>query len=429
MGELLKTPRMRLYFLGNSLSQIGDHALWLAAGIWVKELTGSTSMAGLCLFFLSAGTLLSPLTGLVVDRVRRKPLILVTDSVTGLLVLSLTLVHRADQVWMIYAVMFLYGVSGTISGSATAALLPTLVPKELLGPANGLSQALSRGQRLITPALGVGLLALYGGKAVALLDAASFAAGVACWALIDVDEDRPSPSGKHWTRETAAGFAFLARTPVLRQLTITLTAGVFVMGFFETLGIAIVTTGLHHSPSWADVVVTAMGITGVIGGLSAGVLVERLGPGRLTATGLAVTGVSALVLAVPDDAVVVSGSALVGLGLPFVTVGAITAMQLNTPNELMGRVAGVDNFLVSGGQSLGIATGAALISVLHYRDLCYLVAGVLALATLYLTTRPEQRHGAVPAARGASTAGAAVTTGGGTASRRLVPLPVRRRRP
>jgi MFS family permease len=174
MGEPLAIPRMRLYFLGNSLSGIGDYALWLAAGIWVKELTGSTSKAGLCIFFLTAGTLLPPLTGLIVDRVRRKPLILITNSVTGLLVLSLTLVHHADQVWLIYSVMFLYGVSGTISGSAMAALLPKMVSKELLGSANGLSQALTQGQRLITPALGVGLLALYGGRAVALLDAASF---------------------------------------------------------------------------------------------------------------------------------------------------------------------------------------------------------------------------------------------------------------
>ncbi|MFI6494551.1 MFS transporter [Streptomyces sp. NPDC050564] len=412
MGELLAISRMRLYFLGNSLSGIGDYALWLAAGIWVKELTGSTSKAGLCIFFLTAGTLLSPLTGLIVDRVRGRPLILITNSMTGLLVLSLTLVHHADQVWLIYSVIFLYGVSGTISGSAMAALLPKMVSKELLGSANGLSQALTQGQRLITPALGVGLLALYGGRAVALLDAASFAVGVACWAFIKMEEDRSGPSGKHWRRESAAGFAFLIRTPVLRQLTITLTAGIFVMGFFETLGIAIATTGLHHSPSWTGVIVTAMGVTGIIGGLSAGLFIKHIGPGRLTAVGLAITSASALVMAIPNDAVVITGATLLGLGLPFVTVGAITAMQVNTPNELMGRVAGVDNFLVGGGQVLGIATGAALISVLYYRNLCYLAAGVLALAAIYLISRPEQRQSKMSSAQAAGASEPAVTVAG-----------------
>jgi MFS family permease len=392
MGELFATRRMRLYYLGNTLSTIGDYALWLAAGIWVKELTGSTAQAGLCMLGLTLGTLLAPLTGVIVDRVRRKPLIIVTNAVTGLMVLSLTRVHHADQVWMIYTVMFLYGLIGTMSGSAMSALLPRMVPEELLGTANGLSQALTQGQRLITPALGVGLLALYGGGAVALLDAVSFAAGVACWAFITVEDEKPAPSGDSWLRETTAGFVFLAKSAVLRQLTVSLTVALFVMGFFETVGIAIATVGLHHAPTWTGVLVTAMGVTGIVGGVSAGAVMKRLGPGRLTAAGLGLCGLSALVMAVPEDAVVMAGALVFGLGLPFVIVGAMTAVQLNTPNELMGRVSGVNNFLVTGGQSLGIAVGAALISVLYYRDLLYVAAGVLALTALYLITRREQRQ-------------------------------------
>jgi MFS family permease len=399
MGELFATRRMRLYYLGNTLSTIGDYALWLAAGIWVKELTGSTSRAGLCMLALTLGTLLAPLTGAVVDRVRRKPLIIAANSVTGLLVLSLARVHHADQVWMIYTVMFLYGLITTMSGSAMSALLPRMVPEEQLGTANGLSQALTQGQRLITPAIGVGLLALYGGGAVALLDAASFAAGVACWAFIEVEDEKPVPSGSggSWLRETAAGFVFLAKTAVLRQLTLSLTVALFVMGFFETVGIAIATVGLHHAPTWTGALVTAMGVTGIVGGVSAGAVMKRLGPGRLTAAGLALCGVSALVMAAPVDAVVMGGALVFGLGLPFVIVGALTAVQLNTPNELMGRVSGADNFLVTGGQSLGIAVGAALISVLYYRDLLYVAAGVLVLTALYLLTRSEQRQPAAAA--------------------------------
>jgi MFS family permease len=381
MRELLAIPRMRLYFLGNSLSSIGDYALWLAAGIWVKELTGSTSKAGLCMLCLITGTLLSPLTGVIVDRVRRRPLIMATNAVTGLLVLSLTQVHRADQVWLIYLVMFLYGISTDISGSAMSALLQRMVPEDRLGPANGLSQALTQGQRLITPAIGVGLLA-----------AASFGAGLVCWAFIRVEEQPPVRSGGNWRRETAAGFVFLARTPVLRQLSLALTLGLFVMGLFETLGIAVATVGLHHSPSWTGVIVTAMGVTGVVGGVTAGSVMGRLGPGRLTALGLALSGVSALVMTVPVDAVVIGAALLFGLGLPFVIVGAMTAVQLNTPNELMGRVSGADNFLVTAGQSLGIGTGAVLIAVLPYRDLACVAAALLGLAAVYLVTRPEQRQ-------------------------------------
>ncbi|QMU77566.1 MFS transporter [Streptacidiphilus sp. PB12-B1b] len=398
MRELFAIPGMRLYFLGNSLSGIGDYALWLAAGIWVRELTGSTAQAGLCFLCLVAGTLLSPLTGIVVDRVRRRPLIMATNAATGLLVLTLTAVHRAGQVWLVFGVMFLYGLSSSITGSAMSALLPKLVPERLLGSANGFSQALGQGQRLITPALGVGLLSVAGGGAVAVLDAVSFAAGTVCWAFITIEEDRPEPSGTRWVRDTAAGFAYLSRTPLLRQLTAAMTVAFFVMGFFETLGIAIATTGLRHAPSWTGVIVTAMGVTGIIGGLSAGAVMNRVGPGRLSALGLGFAAVAALVDGVPRDAVVIAGAMLLGLGIPYIVVGTMTAMQLNTPNELMGRVSGADNFLVTGGQSVGIATGAGLISFVYYRDLCYLVAGVLALTAGYLLTRRAQRPGPVAAA-------------------------------
>jgi hypothetical protein len=83
-----------------------------------------------------------------------------------------------------------------------------------------------------------------------------------------------------------------------------------------------------------------------------------------------------------------------GLSLPWIIASAMTIMQTNTPSELMGRVSGADGFVITIAQSIGIAGGAALISVFYYRTLCYFVAGVALLATIYLATRAEQRKGA-----------------------------------
>lgn len=62
MRPLLAHRDGRLYLAGQSLSLVGDSALWLAMGIWVKLLTGSNSAAGM--IALVSGTLLAPLTGL-----------------------------------------------------------------------------------------------------------------------------------------------------------------------------------------------------------------------------------------------------------------------------------------------------------------------------------------------------------------------------
>ncbi len=399
MRELFKYGNFRIYFIGSTVDTIGDMAFWLAAAIWVRELTGSTAQAGLSIMFLSFGTLLSPLTGIVVDRLPRKRTLITVNALTALILLSLTTVHGARDVWLIFLVMFLYGLSNTITTAAFNGLKEQLMPKELFGDASGLSQAVQQGVRLFTPALGLGLLSAFGGPALAFMDAATFVIGLVCWSLIRIDDPKPQrpETTTNWRQESVAGFRYLFGTPVLRQLTIALSVAVFGLGFLETLGMAVATVGLHHSPTWVGVIVTVIGVTGLAGGLTAGALMKRLGPGHLVGVGLSACAVASLLMAVPNEYVVLGAAGAFGIGLPFAIVGAMSAIQLFTPNELMGRVSGVDNLLVSGLQVVGISTGAALIGVVYYRDLCYLVAGTLAVSAAYIFTRRAQRKANLPA--------------------------------
>jgi MFS family permease len=158
------------------LSSIGDNALWLAMGIWVKILTGSNSAAGLVFFAYCCGTLLAPVCGMVADRLPRKPLLGAVNLAGAGLVCLLLLVHTRSEIWLIYVVMFGYGVAGSLIGSTQTALLAVIVPGDLLGDANALLQIGSQGSRLFTPLLGAGLLAWIGPRPVVALDAGTFAA-------------------------------------------------------------------------------------------------------------------------------------------------------------------------------------------------------------------------------------------------------------
>ncbi|WP_051451653.1 MFS transporter [Actinospica robiniae] len=398
MRALLGIRNYRIYLLGSTVDTIGDMAFWLAAAIWVKELTGSTAEMGVTILMLNLGTVLSPVTGVLVDRLRHKRTLMVTNAVTALLVLSLVTVRSSAQLWLIYSVMFCYGLSATITSAAFNGLKEQLLPKDLFADASGLGQALQQGSRLITPAIGLGLLAAFGGHALAVMDAATFAFSLLCWSLMRIEDPRPQPAedGERPSRwaESSAGFRYLFGTVSLRQLSIACAIALFGMGFLETLVIPVTTVGLHHAPTWMGVLVTVMGVTGVAGGLSAGSLIRRIGAGLATASGLALAGAACLALAAPATPVVVGAAALFGFGLPVAIVGSITAIQLGTPNELMGRVSGADNLLVTGSQCVGIALCAALVGEVFYRDLCYFVGGVILLSSLYLASRKAQRaHG------------------------------------
>jgi MFS family permease len=193
MRQLLRIRNARVYLLGDVVSTLGDSALWLAMAIWIKELTGSSAAAGLVMFFFAAGGLCSPLGGVLADRFRRRPFLIWANLAAAVVVLPITLVHGRGQIWLIYLVMLAYGVIGSAINPAQTALLPALVPADLLAEANGAQQTLNEGLRIITPLAGAGLLVLLGGPVVAVIDAVTF--GVAVLSLIALRASVPWPPG------------------------------------------------------------------------------------------------------------------------------------------------------------------------------------------------------------------------------------------
>jgi MFS family permease len=391
MKRLFRDRRARRYLLGQTLSVFGDMTLWLAMGIWVKTLTGSSGAAGLTFFFFSLPSLGSPLSGLLVDRLRRRPLLIWTNLGTAALVLLLLLVHSRGQVWLIYTVMFFYGASYTVLGSGGSALLRLLLPDELLAEGNGYLQTVREGFRLLAPIAGAGLFVLFGGGAVAVIDAATFvAAAVLPWS-VRVDEPARLPATEHWRRQVTAGLRHLRDTPVLRQICIATAASLLVVGAFESAIFAVIGQGLHRTPSFLGVLVVVQGAGAVAGGPIAAPVFRRIGSGMTIALGMLLIGLATPLLTLASLPPVFVGLALIGFGLPWVVVGLGTAIQLHSPLDLQGRVSSAVDLLVGTPQTISIAIGAALVTVVDYRIVLAVIAVVVVASSLYLLTRREQR--------------------------------------
>ncbi len=393
MRKLLRVRNARIFLIGDVVSTLGDSALWLAMAIWMKELTGSSAWAGLVMFCYALGNLASPLGGAVADRFRRRPLLIWSNLAGAALVLLLLLVHDRSDMWLVYLVIFVYGVIGSIIGPAQGALLPSLVPADLLGDANGVQQTLNQGLRLITPLLGAGLFALVGAGPVAEIDAATFLIAVVCLLALRVSEERPARlSAADGGGRLTAGFRFIGREPALRAITLALGLAMLAFGFTESAGFSVVTIGLHHKATFVGVLMTVQGIGGVAGGLSAAAMLRRMSEGLMTAAGLASAGVAVLLLAVPNLGAALTGMVLAGFVGPWVSVAAITAIQRRTPSDLLGRVSGAFGLSLTVPQVASVGLGAALIAVVNYRVLLVAVAVVAAAAVLFLLSQPQVRH-------------------------------------
>src|SRR3954466_10264549 len=190
MKRLLQVRAARAFLAGWTPSQVGGRAMVIVLAIWAKSLTGSNASAGLVFFALAAPSIFSPLAGVVVDRVRRRPLLIAVYCIEAVAVLSLLFVNDRGDVWLLYAMAVFIGTFGTLAASARSALMTTTIPQELLGDGNAIFQSVREGLRLIAPLIGAGIYAAWGGGVVAVVDSISFVFVVAALLLMNAPEPR-----------------------------------------------------------------------------------------------------------------------------------------------------------------------------------------------------------------------------------------------
>jgi len=298
----------------------------------------------------------------------------------------LLLVHDRGDVWLLYLVTLLYGFGGDIFAAARQSMLKAMLPDEVLGDANGLLQSVREGMRLVAPLAGAGLYAVAGGSIVALVDAGTFVLSAATLVALPFVEPPAAVAVHRFLREATAGIVHIWHDDVLRRLTIGTAGTMLVIGFSETLIFAI-TQALGRPASFIGVLGTLQGVGSIAGGLTAGRMLRRLGDLRTLGIGITLFAVGDLLWLILSLPVVLVGMAIAGCGIVWAVVALSTAYQRRSPQDVQGRVAAASNMLFSVPQTISIATGAALISVVDYRVEIVVMAVGTVLSAAYLLTR------------------------------------------
>ncbi|WP_406115733.1 MFS transporter [Streptomyces sp. NBC_01014] len=391
IGRVLRDRNAGLYLAGAVVDAFGTSAMWLASGIWVKALTGSDSLAALAVFAMWAPSLVGPLIGTVADRVRRKPLLVVTNLGMAALMPVLLALDSPGRIWILFTVLVIYGVHTVVGGAAESALVAAAVDKDLLGDFNGLRMTVTEGMKLLSPLVGAGLFVQFGGAAVALLDAVTFALAAVIFTLIRVREAEPvRPAGAHWLRDTIEGARFLRGSPTLRPLVLAGSATMLVAGLNGSMIYAVVDRLLGHSPGYAGLLYSVQGVGSIAIGVLSGPLMRRLPPRVFAAAGIAVFAAAVGARALPYGTTALVSSAAVGFGLPCVLVAALTAVQSETPAAVLGRTAATANSLMFVPNAVALALGAGLVAVVDVRVLLA-VASVSGLAVALALARTGVR--------------------------------------
>ncbi|MGW6542667.1 MFS transporter [Streptomyces massasporeus] len=394
LARVLRDRDAGLCLAGVVVSGFGTSALWLASGVWVKDLTGSDGLAALCMLALWLPTLAGPLLGTLADRGRRRPLLIGVNLLLGALLLTLVRVDAPGDLWLLYAVLFVYGAAGVVHDAAESALVARAVEPSLLGDFNGLRTTAAEGMKLLAPLAGAGLYAAYGGASVALLDAATFVLAAGLYTALRGREGKPDRPPEGHRRRTADGVRHLWAHPLLRPLVLAGGATMLCAGLNGAMVYAVV-DGLGHSPAYTGVLYAVQGAGSVAVGLFCGPALRRLGARRFAASGVALLALAVALRAVPSDPVALMCSAAIGMGLPAVLIAALTSVQRETPGALLGRATATANTLVFTPNVAGLAAGAALVGLVDHR-LVLVALGVALLVTAAVLCAPPAGAEAVP---------------------------------
>ncbi|HET9897655.1 MAG TPA: MFS transporter [Streptosporangiaceae bacterium] len=401
--RILADRNMQVLLAGQSVNMLGNTAMLIVLGIWVKDLTGSSGAAGLIFLLLGASAFLSPGTGLLVDRFPRRLVLIVNDLATAASMVLLLLVHDKRDVWLLYVVAGVYGMSGQIYRAARGGLLHSMVPDEWLGDAIGLLSSMSQGLRIVAPLLGAGAYTAFGGRAVALGDMGTFVFSVASYLLLRPPSDLVRPArdeqaddrrSQLWT-DLVAGIRHVLKHPDIRRMVLASSVAFAGAGMIDVAMFSLVDQGLHQKTALIGVMTSFEGAGGIFAGLGAGWLMRRFGEYAVASAGFLLIGIAMAISATVTLTGVLAGAALLGLGLPLVLVAELTIVQRRTTAELQGRALSASDAIITTPFTLSIAVGAVIIGAVGYQ-IIYIgvaagfVAVALALLPFLKITMPEK---------------------------------------
>src|ERR1700693_659684 len=376
-SQVLAIGPFRRLWLGQAVSYFGDMMNTTGLAIMLYVLTKSASVVALGLIAKAVPTiLLGLIAGPIVDRFNRQRVMIGADITRALL--TITIPFMALH-WLpgVFVAVFLVATASTFFNPAKQALIPNLVPPQLLVQANGLVVSSERAMEL----LGYSAAGIIAGAIswipLFLIDAGTFIFSAAT--LLGVP-DLVRSTAKQQLRimtDVVDGGRFIRLNTVLRStMVLTLTGALFGGMTVPTLN-GLAYGALNAGPTGYGVLEAIIGGGAIVGAVTAPQLMNRYRAGVLILAGVAGVGLSyALTGLTHSVALAVAFLFLCGAANAVYIIPLISITQREAPDFVRGRVMSTRFLLAQG----GLLSGMALAGPLNDRlgaSLVFVFAGVM----------------------------------------------------
>ncbi|HKJ38124.1 MAG TPA: MFS transporter [Anaerolineales bacterium] len=377
MGEYLNLLKRNQNFSylwwGNVVSLLGDWFNLIASAALITQLTNSgVAISYLFLVRYIPVFIFSPIAGVIADKYDRRTILIVTDLLRAVTVLSFLLIRSADQLWLLYLLTAVQFMLSALFTPARSAMLANVVQQKDLVTANALDSFTWSTMLALGSFLGGIVAAIFGNQTAFVMDALTF--GLSAWLISRIvlpKRERISISGQSNWLEFIGGLRYLWQVPVLLVISLVKAAGSFVWGAINVLEISyadqvypLSDTALGQWLSIDNGGTATLGLIYVVSGLGTGLgplLIRRwLGDSTkrlmtgisigflLTAAGISMLGQVSTLSAFLGSTFVRT----VGTGTIWVFSSVL--LQMLIPDKVRGRVFAFEFAILTLTQSLSI---------------------------------------------------------------------------
>lgn len=392
---LLASKNYRRYFVGRIVSDVGDLIVPVALPFAVIiELDGSARQVGLVLAMETVPLIIFVLFGgVIADRLSPRLVMLATDFARAGAQLALAVVIFTGnlRLWHLLLAVFIQGAAQAAFHPAATRLLPAIIPRRQLQPANAMLSLSRNSARLVGPALAGVLIAIWGVGTAIAFDGVTFLVSAASLMLLPRRDDPRRDEGASMLREIRTGFReFMSRRWVWLTVVFFGAYQALALAPFLVIGPLIANEQLGGPGAWA-IILTASGIGAIVGGA----LMLRFSPRHPLRFACLMTFLEppfliALGLVAPLPLIVVAAT-LAGMTGSIWVVLWNTALQEHIPESALGRVSAYDWFVSTAASPLCFAAAGFVAESLG-NGATLAGAGVIMLATISLLLMvPEVR--------------------------------------
>lgn len=353
-------PRYMALFFGQAISHFGTYVAFITLPLLVLDIQRSTDSESTLDFAITyaletaPALLLGLFAGVVIDRIHLRPIMIATDLLRASAFFYLAASYGTYGIGTVFLIAFIVGSMTTFFDGALYALVPSIVPRRRLADANGFVAA-SQQANFALGTLAAGIIAwATGGPAVGLfINGASFVLSAIFlnWVGRVVHHRTPEDERAPFFTEAANGIRYIWREPRLRITTIAAAVPNFVMGFIEATVVVLFYVLLGAANDFEiGVLVSAMGVGGIIGALIASPVIQKIGLGRTMTVGMTIAGFllfTVMFTTYGPVALALNAGWMVGVSL--INVPLATIRQHYANEAMLGRV-------ISASRAVGWAT-------------------------------------------------------------------------